>query len=117
MVQDRRRLNRFCLDVPAFISMPGSGSAAEQRYRAHTRDVSANGAFVYLEPRPTVGTKVHVEMQLVIDSLPELIDCPEDVRITVEGRVVRHERDGVGLVFDASLKFNPGCADEESKNQ
>ncbi len=110
--KDRRALERFSLDLPALLIMRDGPRDPEQRFETHTRDVSANGAFVYLERSPGMGTRVRVEMQLVIDSLPQLIDVPEQVRLSVEGKVVRRNHQGIGIVFDAQLKFDQPDLDQ-----
>lgn len=105
MNRERRQLARFSLDIPAHV-FTGNEQLYERCIETHTRDVSANGAFVYLEQDAAVGTRVRLEMQAVIGSLPLLINAPETVRITVDGRVVRRCAEGIGVVFDAQLKFD-----------
>ena len=106
---ERRRLERFSLDVPAVISTRGPHIGRHHRFTAHTRDVSANGAFIYLDQAPGVGTRVRVEMEFTIDSLPELLNVPEHVHIKVNGRVIRRNSEGVGVQFDDQLKIEqPG---------
>ncbi len=115
--KDRRELERFSLDVPAVLVMREAPPEVEQRFETHTRDVSANGAFVYLERTPGIGTRVRVEMQLVIDSLPQLINLSEQVRLSVEGRVVRRNHNGIGIMFDAQLKFEQPDIDQSCRFQ
>lgn len=113
--RERRRLERFSIDVPAIVSTRGAPLAPHHRYKAHTRDISANGAFICLEQAPGIGTRVRLEMQLVIDSLPELINVPEHVCIKVNGKVVRQNADGVGVIFDAQLRIEQPVATGEVK--
>lgn len=98
---ERRTLERFAIVVSAYVST----HEPQERSPARTRDISANGAFICLEPAPDVGTRVRVEMELVIESLPELLNIPEYVQIRVVGRVIRQNRAGVGVIFDAQLKI------------
>ena len=113
---DRRELTRFVLNVPAYVVMRPKRSNSLQRFKTRTRDVSANGAFIYLAEAPNIGTKISLEMQLVIDSLPELVQVSENVMITVNGKIVRRNHEGIGIVFDAQLKFHQLQAGEEVKN-
>ena len=108
MDSERRKLERFSLEIPAEL-ITGDEREYQKRIETRTRDLSANGAFVYLGRAPNVGTRVRLEMQAVIGSLPLLVNMPETVRITVEGRVVRQNAEGVGIAFDVQLRFDqPG---------
>ena len=108
---DRRELERFSLDASTNIHLLDPYTTDEQclpnqTFQAQTRDISAKGAYVYVKPAIEKGTPVHVEMHLVIDSLPELLNVPKDVRIRVDGRIARQDRDGVGILFNVELRFD-----------
>ncbi|TVR32030.1 MAG: PilZ domain-containing protein [Spirochaetaceae bacterium] len=105
MTRERRRLERFSLQVPTVIFAATNRPEAERWLSAQTRDISAAGAFVYLEPAPDVGTRLRLELAVVIASLPELLNVSEKVQLTVEGTIVRHNAHGVGVAFDEQLKF------------
>ncbi|TVR51861.1 MAG: PilZ domain-containing protein [Spirochaetaceae bacterium] len=102
---ERRRLSRFQLEMPAVVIPRGRGPATDAFLSAQTRDISANGAFLCIDHPPGIGTRITIEMQTVIKSLPELVNATNQVKIRVDGKVVRHSRDGVGVRFDATLKF------------
>ena len=112
--RERRRLSRFFLNMPAVLVPRGPGTDAAA-FTAQTRDISAHGAFVYIDHPPGVGTRVTIEMQTVIDSLPEILNTTNQITIKVKGKVVRRSADGVGIRFDASLKFQQLVEDEEVK--
>ncbi len=105
MKRERRRLERFSLELPTMIYAAGSRVEAEREFAAQTRDISAGGAFVCLEPLPEVGTRCRLKLDVVIASLPQLLNVPERVHVTVKGTVVRQNAHGVGVSFDAQLKF------------
>ncbi len=116
MPQDERRdLTRFVLNVPAYVVTRPKRSTPIERYRTRTRDVSAHGAFIYLEKALSVGTRISLEMQLVIGSLPELLQVSENVTVTVNGKVVRRNHEGIGIMFDAQLRFHQLQVGEEVK--
>ncbi len=107
---DRRALERFSLDVPASLSVRVSPVRRIRLTPTHTRDISANGAFVYLSDLsdiPAVGTRVELELHLVIGTLPELVHVSPEVAVAVEGKVIRQNHDGVGIQFDRHLRFAP----------
>ena len=116
MTQERRRLQRFELDIPAHVFARNAAPNVERVIHSHTRDISANGAFIYVDQAPGLGTRVRVDLELVIDSLPVLLNVPEKVHISVKGRVVRHTDEGVGILFDAQLKFKQPHPMGEVKN-
>lgn len=114
IANERRQLSRFSLDVPARIFMGEEGKCPEfPLVPSHTRDISARGAFLYLERSPGPGTKLRVEIQLIIDFLPELLHVPDEVRVTVHGTVVRRNHFGIGVAFDEALRFDQPVGAEE----
>lgn len=116
MPQERRRLQRFELDIPAHVFARNTAPNVERVFHSHTRDISASGAFIYVDQAPGLGTRVRVELELVIDSLPVLLNVPEKVRISVKGKVVRYTDDGVGVLFNSQLKFKQPHPIGEVKN-
>ena len=116
MIQERRRLERFSLDVPAHVFARNNSAKVERLIQTHTRDISADGAFIYVDQALDVGTRVRVNLELVIDSLPELLNVPDKVHISVKGRVVRKSAQGAAVLFDAQLKFKQPSMVGEVKN-
>ena len=109
---ERRRLSRFQLEMPAVVIPRGRGPATDAFLSAQTRDISANGAFLRIDHPPGIGTRITIEMQTVIKSLPELLNATNQVKIRVNGKVVRRNPDGVGVRFDATLKFQQHVEEE-----
>jgi len=77
---ERRGEQRFPLRLPVLVR-PMHGNAEESSL---TRDVSARGAFFYLDGKLTEGTPVEM-----ILTLPAEITLTESIRVRCKGRVVR----------------------------
>ncbi len=104
-MRDRRDLERFALDCVAVVTVTSEDGLRMSETRV--RDISASGAFVYMEPVAEVGARVEVELHLVIGGLREILRIPEDVRVHVHGHIVRSNHHGVGVLFEHPLRFAP----------
>jgi len=78
---DRRTEQRFALRLPVVVRSSEGGLKEES---SQTRDVSARGAFFFLENRLPEGTPI--EMTL---TLPSEITLTESIKVRCKGRVVR----------------------------
>jgi hypothetical protein len=96
-VQDRRELERFDLKLPARINVP---APVEQTLDLITQNVCAGGAF-FSTPTPLAeGLKVLVELVLRRESgqgNPSLV--------TVGGKVLRSQPDGMAIRFDKEYQI------------
>jgi len=95
---ERRGEQRFPLRLPVVVRAVHAGIQEESSL---TRDVSARGAFFYLDSKLTEGTP----LELIL-TLPAEITLTEDIRVRCKGRVVRIVRPsnggktGVAAVID-----------------
>jgi hypothetical protein len=78
---ERREEQRFPLRLPVVVRAVHDGIQEESSL---TRDVSARGAFFYLDSKLTEGTP----LELIL-TLPAEITLTEDIRVRCKGRVVR----------------------------
>lgn len=79
--QERRAEQRFPLRLPVVIKA-FEGQVREES--SLTRDVSARGAFFYVDTKLTEGTNI----ELVL-TLPSEITLTESIRVRCKGKVVR----------------------------
>ena len=103
-MEERRKLDRFLLRLPAKVVSPSSGDNPRQ---VATRDVSASGAFLMTELPITAGTAVTVELDLPVDRFKQLLDQGQDVTLRINGVVVRTETDGVAVRFQKKYEIIP----------
>ena len=88
--KDRRAAPRFAMRLPAHARF-SNGSVQEEE--TFTQDVSAKGAFFYVDSE--IGGRRQVELTLV---LPAEGETPVDIRVRYSGRVARLERSPEGKV-------------------
>ena len=96
---EQRQTTRHNFQAPAHVETMLSGGDIRS-YEWKTRDVSSSGAFLltngqFLEE----GTNIKVSIHL--NSLSEASSW-----ITLNGRVVRAESEGIGVSFGAQYNFN-----------
>jgi hypothetical protein len=104
-LEERRSLPRFSLRLPARVMSPSPGS---QTAKIHTRDVSANGAFLSTEEPLAEGTAVTLELELPVEKFKQLLQQQDrDVRLRIKGIVIRKEPGGVAVRFRKRYEIIP----------
>ena len=95
---ERRVVTRYNLQVPAHVeTMPSRGDV--QIYEWKTRDVSSSGAFLLTEGQ-TLEEGIDIKVNLFLNSF-----SGSGSWVTMNGRVVRIESEGVGVCFDGHYQF------------
>jgi hypothetical protein len=103
--QERRRLERFTIELPAKIEAAG----AEQRLlNLFTKDISSGGAYFRTQKPLPVGTEVRVDLVLPLDKLKKFLSDREKVTVNVTGTVLRAEPRGMAVGFSEDYKFGSG---------
>jgi hypothetical protein len=83
----------------------GAGGSQEQ-LDAHTRDLSASGAFLFLsDSKIEVGAEIHIEIDLTVDPRLDIEDAPKGVCMVGKGVVTRQDSTGMAVSFDGQLRF------------
>ena len=98
-MEERRKLERFQLHVPAKIE-PTDESGHQETLQLETKDISADGAFFVSSKPITEGADIRLEMILTVDKLKELIGVHKKVELKLQGHVIRSDSDGVAVLFD-----------------
>ena len=96
-MKDRRKVERFSLELPAEITV----KTKEQMVRVlhlRTRDISSGGAFFSGAHRLPEGTPVRVNLTLSADRLKRLMGAQAHVEIS--GIVKRAEPSGMAICFN-----------------
>jgi len=97
LAQDRRGLQRFNLRLQAILQQLRDQDQALELY---TRDISSDGAYLYTDSPLPLDSDVELTLYLPLGEITKS-------KITVDGRVVRAERDGVAVRFDSRYSFTP----------
>ena len=103
-MEDRRKLERFELRVPAVVVVePQSGR--EEVLDLTTKDVSSDGAFLLSSRLLPEGATVKMEFQLVMESLRNSRRENGRARVRVTGRVIRVDGAGAAIRFGRKYKI------------
>lgn len=106
---ERRRQERYLLDVPIKITRLDDGSSSI--FEASSRDISSTGVFIKTSDiRLESKEKVHLELTLTIEKLKELFGYPKMVTLEVDGSVVRSLEDGIVVEFGNSYSIVPAVS-------
>ena len=95
-MEEQREFERFDLELPARaeVETPGRKMAP---FSLKTSDISAGGAFFHTAQPFSEGTKVQLNLILVVEKLKKLTGS--QCNIKVMGTVVRSEEDGMAIRF------------------
>ncbi len=105
LIYERRRLERFNLEVPARIEIL-SGEQNPEILEMNTKDVSAGGAYFRTKRALPEGTRVRIDIILPLDRLRKLKDACKGL-IKVTGTVLRSEPTGMAVSFDEGYLITP----------
>lgn len=110
----RRRSQRFPMDMPAILTpydtphdngrvangaAPPDAAQPHPYTAAHTRDISADGAFLCLPVAPPLGSRLHLQMFTSVQQRANGSTPPSFMMVEADAVVVRHAADGVAVTF------------------
>lgn len=104
-MKNKRKYERFDLEVPAKMGILGAGNNNEHEVSLSTVNVCAGGAFFAAEVSIPEGTRVKMDFTLSIEKLKEMLDSY--CRIKVEGEVIRMDDRGIAVRFDKDYEIIP----------
>jgi hypothetical protein len=103
-VIEKRKVERFDLQLEAFVSLPGSASQNESKSLV-TRDISMCGAFLKTETPLPVGSKICVDMILTLAGQKK--QNARKAWIKASGKVLRTDNEGMAVGFDDQSRILP----------
>ncbi len=98
-MKEKRRLERFYLEIPAAIELLGS-DPEDRLLNLLTSNVCSGGAYFHTTRPLPEGTRVKIDLVLPIDRLKKLKDEYKQACIKVTGTVLRSESEGMAICFD-----------------
>jgi len=104
IVIEKRKVERFDLQLEAFISLPGEASHADMENLV-TRDISMNGVFLITDTPLQVGAKVNVDMILTLGGNKK--QDSQQAWIKASGKVLRTDNQGMAVGFDDKSRILP----------
>lgn len=103
-MEERRKLERFELNVPARITMK-SGINKIEEYHLSTRDLSSAGAYLYSNQALPKGACVRMEFLIGFDTLEKIAGDKGRAKVRVRGQVIRSSSEGIAVRFDSKYKI------------
>jgi hypothetical protein len=104
---ENRKMERFPLSVPVTVIVD-TENGEKKTAAVVSRDLSSAGGYFLADSTDIpVGSKVRLELTLTIEKLKELLDAEEEVKIEVEGNVIRTCEDGFAVCFSKGYRFFP----------
>ena len=104
-MNDRRKLERFELHVPAKVEVTGE-SGKREILQLETLDISADGAFFISEKSITEGAHIKLEMVLSMEKLQQLIGQRKQIGLKINGTVIRSDSQGIAVHFDKKYQIS-----------
>lgn len=107
--QEKRRLERFDLNIPARIerldTRPDGGEEAV--FDLLTSDICSGGAYFYTPAPLSEGTRVRIDLVLPLDLLKRLKSDCHQAYIKLTGTVLRSESGGMAICFNPDYQILP----------
>jgi len=101
---DKRRLERFDLELPATIELMTSDQE-KSLVNLLTTNISSGGAYFYTPQPLPKGTQVKIDLVLPLDKLRKLKDECKQAYIKVTGTVLRSESEGMAICFEEDYQI------------
>ena len=99
---ERRHMERFFLELPAFFTVQSNGNE-NQSPEFTTHNICAGGAYFETQNPLSIDTKGIFDIKLPIKS--HQISTKKQSHILVKGKVVRSEKKGMAVSFDANYQI------------
>jgi c-di-GMP-binding flagellar brake protein YcgR len=103
-MKERRKFERFDLELPARVEVETPGQKTEL-FSLKTSNISAGGAFFHTAQPLSEGTKVQLNLILLVEKLKKLTGY--ECHIKVKGYVVRSDDKGMAIRFRRNYKMIP----------
>ena len=97
-MKERRKIQRIELSTPARIEALVKGGK-KISLKAETKDISSHGAYFLTKDRVEENTKLDIELLLSMGKLLELLKGKKQIRIVIQGTVIRSDQDGIAVSF------------------
>lgn len=103
-MKDKRRLERFDLEIPATIELLALDKE-EKILNLLTSNMCSGGAYFHTTQPLPEGTQIKIDLVLPLDKLKGLKEDCKEAYIKVTGRVLRSESKGMAICFDEDYQL------------
>jgi hypothetical protein len=104
-MKEKRRLERFELMAPTFLTLD-SGGKSRERLQLVTKDISSDGAYLFCSQPLSEGSRVRMDLYLSLDKLSKIAGEVRRAKIRLKGTVVRLGTDGMAIRFESKYRIN-----------
>jgi len=103
-MKERRRLERFDLEVSGAIELLAPGQEREI-LNLLTSNICSGGAYFHTTQPLPEGTQIKIDLVLPLDKLKRLKEDCKQAYIKVTGKVLRSESEGMAICFDEDYRI------------
>jgi len=103
-MKDKRRVERFDLELPATIELLTPGKE-KRLLNPLTSNISSGGAYFHTTQPLPEGTQVKIDLVLPLEKLRKLKKEHKQAYIKVTGTVLRSESEGMAICFDEDYQI------------
>ena len=102
----KRNMDRFDLDIPAFITLKEGDSATEDSVAEYrVKNICAGGAYFFADKPLKIGTKVDIDFRLNLYNHAN--NVPRQSEVQLSGAIIRTDAKGMAIKFDNNFKISP----------
>ena len=112
---EKRRLERFDLEVPAEIEWVTSDHKRDT-LNLSTSNICSNGAFFHTDTPLPEGTDVRMDLILLFKKLKKPKNRWLRARIKITGKVLRSESKGMAIGFNKNYQITPWIKEQSCKH-
>jgi hypothetical protein len=114
-MNNKRKFERFNIDVPAMVEIPSQDGQAE-RLDLEISNMSAEGILLkFARPLPE-GSQVKIEVVLHFEELRGPADPEDTLILTATGHVLRSGPEGMAIRFDENYEITSRLDDMQKEN-
>ena len=99
---EKRRVERYEMHIPATVFVEGRH---QEVLTLETENVSSKGTYLHTDRLVPQGVNVQVELRVPAANLLKLLGADGQVKVTVNGTVVRAEPGGIAIQFDGRYEI------------
>ena len=103
-MKEKRRLERFDLEIPATIELLALDKE-ERILNLLTTNISSGGAYFHTSQPLLEGTQLKMDLILTLDRLRKLKDEHRQAYIKATGTVLRSKSEGMAIRFDEDYQI------------
>ena len=97
-MKEKRKIQRIEMRTPARLEGVAKGGK-KISLQAETKDLSSHGAFFITEDLIEENVILDVELIVSMEKLQELLGEKKQIRIRIQGTVIRNDPDGIAVSF------------------